>query len=426
MAIVALQGEKVEKTEIAAVGAGLKPDPTTEPAVDSVGAGFKPAPTGIPVESVKASPAAKRLAQEHGIDLTQIRGSGPGGRIVEEDVQRAVGTGLKPAPAESLKPAPTEGLKPVEVGVGFKPAPTRIKASPLAKRLAKEYSLDLSQIRGSGPEGRIIRADVLRAVEVGAGFKPTPTQPAAQPTAPPAPPITQIEPVSPVAERVMPLAGIRAVIADRTSQSIRTTARVTLIMEVDATNLVQMRTRLKERFQNEGVSISYTDLLIKIAACALKKHPIINSALMCDGIHIFESVNIGVAVALEDGLIVPVIKNADKKGLIELHKELRALAEKARSGKISLDELSGSTFTITNLGTYGVEFFTPVINPPECAILGLGKIAPKPVVYNGQICAREMMGLSLSFDHRITDGAPAAEFLQTMSALIQEPYMLIA
>jgi pyruvate dehydrogenase E2 component (dihydrolipoamide acetyltransferase) len=197
-------------------------------------------------------------------------------------------------------------------------------------------------------------------------------------------------------------------------------------MEVDATNLAQMRSRLKDRFQSQELSISYTDLLVKIAAHALKKHQIINSALMSDGIHIFESVNIGVAVALKEGLLVPVIKDADKKGLIEIHKNLKELAEKARSGKISLDEISGATFTITNLGTYGVEFFTPVINTPECAILGIGKVGLKPAVHNGQVCARDMMGLSLSFDHRITDGAPAAEFLQTISNLIQEPYMLMA
>lgn len=387
MAILATQGEKLEKTLIKAHKAQ-----TSES------------------ERVKASPAAKKLAQEHGIDLDQIHGSGPGGIIIEHDVHREISmraqTETQPQPLDQSQSQ-------------FEPSLGRIKASPLAKRVSREHGINLGGIRGSGPEGRIIRNDILKAVEAQQVVRP-----AAQPTAPPIP-IPQISPASSMSEKVIPLTGIRGIIADRTSQSIRTTARVTLIMEADATNLVQMRTRLKERFQAEGVSISYTDLLIKIVAQALKKHPIMNSALMCDGIHIFENVNIGVAVALENGLIVPVIKDADQKGVIQIHQELRDLAAKARDNKISLDEISGSTFTLTNLGTYGVEFFTPVINPPECAILGIGKIAPKPVVYNGQICARDMIGLSLSFDHRITDGKPAAEFLQTISNLIQEPYILL-
>ncbi|MFQ6044311.1 MAG: dihydrolipoamide acetyltransferase family protein, partial [Candidatus Poribacteria bacterium] len=246
-------------------------------------------------------------------------------------------------------------------------------------------------------------------------------------------------------EKVIPLTGVRQIIAERMSQSAHTAAIVTLNTEVDATPLVEMRQRLNEKAESTGVSVSYTDLLVKIVALALRKHPMLNSTLSEDGVHILEQINIGVAIALDEGsqfckghpplekgtggfwgiLIVPVVRDADKKGISEISKEIEEMAQKARDKSLTPESLQGGTFTITNLGMFGVDYFTPIINPPQCAILGVGRIVKKPTVLEDEIVIRSIMGLSLSFDHRIVDGAPAAQFLQTISQLIVEPYLMM-
>jgi pyruvate dehydrogenase E2 component (dihydrolipoamide acetyltransferase) len=177
--------------------------------------------------------------------------------------------------------------------------------------------------------------------------------------------------------------------------------------------------------KSQGIKPSYTDVIIMAVAKALKEHPLLNSRLEGEEIKIYEDINIGMAVALEDGLIVPVIKNADKKSLIEIALLTKDLAERARSGKLSMDETINGTFTVTNLGMYGVEFFTPIINPPETAILGVGTIKQKPVIDNGKISFKDFMYLCLSFDHRVIDGAEAAKFLQTLKRLLENPYLLL-
>ena len=173
------------------------------------------------------------------------------------------------------------------------------------------------------------------------------------------------------------------------------------------------------------MTLTYTDLLVKVVAHALREHPRINSTLAEDGIHLIDQINIGVAVALEDGLVVPVLTNADQKGLSVISRETKEIAEKARNNQLNPADLRGGTFTLTNLGMFGIDTFTPIINPPECAILGVGRIVKKPVVHEDEIKIRSMMGFSLSFDHRIVDGAPAAQFLQTVTTYINEPYLLL-
>ena len=340
-----------------------------------------PAPTGI---TPKASPAARQLAEKLAIDLTEVKPSGPGGRILEADVQRYIDLRV-PAPSETA----------------------RLKASPLARRLAKEHGVDLSAIAGSGPDGRVVRDDVLQAAST-------------------APEIPVIEtPALQQATEVIPMDGIRGIIAERMTLSVQTNASVTLHTEVDVTALVELRGMLNEKLQAREVSITYTDLLVKVVANALQEHPRLNATLTDEGIQLLSEINIGVAVALEDGLVVPVVRNADKERLSEISEQVKNFAERARSNQLTPSELQGGTFTITNLGNFGIDAFTPIINPPESAILGVGRILKKPVVHNDEIVIRSMLTLSLTFDHRVIDGAPAAQFLQTVSGYIQDPYLLL-
>jgi pyruvate dehydrogenase E2 component (dihydrolipoamide acetyltransferase) len=222
------------------------------------------------------------------------------------------------------------------------------------------------------------------------------------------------------------MAGVRAIIAERMSASAHTTAAVTLFTEVDATALVQLRESFKQSPLPGGVVPGYNEILVLIVARALQEHPNMNARLVENRIEQLEVINIGVAVDTERGLLVPVIRDAASKRLGDIVTEFRELVERARAGRSLPDDLSGGTFTITNLGMYDVDGFTPIINLPECAILGVGRIVEKPAAVNGQVVIRPMMVLSLTFDHRINDGAPAARFLQRVKQLIERPYLLLA
>lgn len=277
----------------------------------------------------------------------------------------------------------------------------KINISPLARKLAEEHGIDLTRIQGTGPEGRIVKEDVLRMVEE---IKTAPEFESAK-----------------IAE-IVPMTTMRKRIAQRLSESHLTAVHITHVIEVDVTNLIEIRqTALAKIEETHGIRISINDILIKAVVMALKKYPVLNSTLEKDEIKIFGNVNMGVATSIDEGLIVPVIHKADEKSLIEIAKESRELIEKARKGTLSLKELTGGTFTVTNLGMYGIEIFTPIINPPQSAILGVGKIIEKPVVVQGQIVVRSMMPLSLSFDHRVIDGALAAQFLQELKQILETP-----
>jgi len=260
----------------------------------------------------------------------------------------------------------------------------RVIASPAAKRLAREQRVDLSKVVGIGPDGRIVEDDVKRFIE-GAS-------------------------VTPRVREVIPLTGIRKTTAERVSLSARTAPHSTITMEVDMTEAGRLR---------EETQASYTDMLVKASAQALKEHPIINSTLEGEQVKIFEDINVGVAVATEKGLSVPVVHNADKMSLSDIASALKLLVERAREGKLTKEDLTGGTFTITNLGMYGVDVFIPIINPPEAAILGVGRVMEKPVVVNNEIKRKPTMQLSLSFDHRIVDGAPAGQFLQRLKKILE-------
>ncbi|MDH7595055.1 MAG: dihydrolipoamide acetyltransferase family protein [Candidatus Bathyarchaeia archaeon] len=262
----------------------------------------------------------------------------------------------------------------------------RVPASPAAKRLAREHGIDLTQIKGSGSEGRISEEDVRRFIE-------------------------ETHRSTPRVKEIIPLTGIKKTTAERVSRSMKTAPHSAVVMEVDMANVAKVK---------EEKQVSYTELLVKAVALALRKHPFLNSTLTEDEkIRVYEDINIGVAVATEQGLIVPVIHNADQKTVTEIASELKELATKAREGKLTKEDVTGGTFTITNLGMYGVDLFTPIINPPEAAILGVGRVVNKPVVEGKEIVVKPIMILSLSYDHRIVDGAPAAQFLQEIKKILE-------
>jgi pyruvate dehydrogenase E2 component (dihydrolipoamide acetyltransferase) len=302
------------------------------------------------------------------------------------------------------------------------------KATPVAQKMAADLGLKLKELHGSGEHGKVTKADVQRAAP---GQAPAADAQPGQPEKTPAPAKTpaQTPPESPAEDvlETVPLTGVRGVIARRMAESVQTTARVTLSTEVDATEFVALREQLKAKYAGAwGFAPGYNDLLALIVASALQEFPYMNARLAADGeaIERLKPINLGLAVDTERGLIVTVIREADKKGLREFGAEFREMVNRARAGKSSPEDLSGGTFTITNLGMYRVEAFTPVINLPEAAILGVGRIQPKPVAKGEELVIRQMMTLSLVFDHRLTDGAPAARFLDHICEVIEDPSLL--
>jgi len=321
---------------------------------------------------VPASPAARRLAKEKGVDLTEVEGTGPKGRVVEADIDRYVAEQAAKKEAEPL-------------------------ATSSAKWLARKHGIELAQVPGSGPGGRVTEKDVDRFM-AGAPAAVTPPPSAA----------------------TVPYTGMRQTIGEHMVNSLQQAAQVTVTTEIDVTELIKLRAQLKTEF-----SLTYTDLLIKAVAKALKQHPQLNSTLIGDEIHLLPEIHIGMAVALDDGLIVPVVRNAGQKDLQEIAQETQQLAIGSREGTLLVDEVTGSTFTITNLGGYGADFFTPIINLPEAAILGVGRIVEKPAIFEGEITKRSMMTLSLTIDHRLVDGAPGAAFLRDLGAILNNPYRIL-
>jgi pyruvate dehydrogenase E2 component (dihydrolipoamide acetyltransferase) len=324
-----------------------------------------------------------------------------------EDVSSIQNNVVKVVKAEISAATPEiEVLKPVEAEV----SPEKMRISPLARKIAKEQKVDLTKITGTGPDGRIVKEDVLRALGKAE-------------TVSPSTPSLSKEGVE-VAE-IIPLVGTRKTIADRLSQSYNSAVHTTVMTEVDMTEASNFRKDLLVKVKEEtGVSLTYTSIIVKTAALALREHKIVNSTLEDQEIKILKNVNVGVAVDVEEGLIVPVIRGADQKSLTEIAALLARLAEKARNRTLSMEEVSAGTFTVTNLGMLGVHTFIPIINPPQAAILGVGTIEDKPVIVKGKIEARSRLNLSLVYDHRIINGAEAARFLQTMKRILENPSAL--
>ena len=376
VAVLAEPGEQPQRREAVVSEAAEAASQSAAPA-----AGAEKREAGF----VKASPIARRLAKEWDIDLVQVPASGPGGRVTEQDVRQFKESG---------------GAGP--------------DASPQAKALAADAGIDLAQIAGTGKDGRITKADVLRAMQPAPAAAPAAAEPQA--------PAGQAGP----GPGLLPFTGMRKVIADNMQASLQQSAQLTVFVEIDATALTCFRDRVREKFKGQSeVKVSYNDIIAMAVCRAVRDFPILNSWLVEEGIQVHEGVNLGIAVALPDGLIVPNVKNAHQKGLLQLATEIRQLAKKAHEGQLSLDEIQGGTFTISNVSMLGVDGFTPILNPPETAILGVGRAVEKPAVYQGNICVRTLMTLSLTFDHRVTDGAPAMRFLRRLADYLEEPALIL-
>ncbi len=358
----------------------------------------------LPASSIQPpsiSPRARRAARELGVDWTGLTGSGRTGRIVERDV-------LAAAAATPAAPAAAA-------------VPTAERVSPLARRLAAETGVDVDALAARLPGKRIERADVAAATAAAEAAKTTPAQQPLQPPAPATVPVREI----------VPITTVRRTIADRMAASAHTVAPVTLTTEADATELVRLRKQLKEDAEGGAAGApalvpSYNDLLARLVSQALMEHPMVNARFDGESIVQSATANIGIAVDTGRGLLVPVLRDVQAKSLRQIAGESAELIEKARTGRISPDDLQGGTFTITNLGMYEIDAFTPIINLPECAILGAGRIVPKQVVVDVEAertGIRHMMFLSLTFDHRLVDGAPAARFLQRVKQYVEKPYL---
>lgn len=325
---------------------------------------------------ILATPSARRVAKELDVDLTLVPGTGPDGKIKEADV-----------------------LKFHEEGP---PAP---KITPLAAEIAKQEGLDISKITGTGENGKITRQDVERAL---AAAKVVPEE-------------------EPSQVKVIPFEGMRKVIADNMHASLQNAAQLTTFTEVDVTEMVRFRDLAREEYKrDDSVKISYNDIIVMATARALMRHPIMNSTLVGEEILVHDTVHLGIAVALSEGLIVPKLRHAEKKNLLQIAKEVRELAQKAREGALAIEEVTDGTFTISNVSMLGMDGFTPVLNPPETGILGVGRVIEKPAVFEGEITIRHMMTLSLTFDHRVVDGAPAMAFLKDLARYLAQPMLIMA
>jgi len=324
-----------------------------------------------------ASPNARRVARERGVDVAQLNGSGPNGRIITADV-----LGAAAAPGEPQV------------------------VSPLVRRDAAAAGVDLSAVAGSGPGGTVRRSDVptAAAAQVPAGAAPVAA-----------------------AAQVIPLTGMRGVIASRMHASLQEMAQLTLGTEATMDAAMALRAQLKEQWQQAGIPVpTITDLVMRAAALALRGHPRLNASVHDNAIHVQPEINVGLAVALEEGLLVPVLKRADQLPLSAIAAESRQLAQAARTGRLALTDLEGGTFTVSTLGSYGIDFFTPVITPGQVAILGIGRLRDS-VRWEGATAVRtQVLTLSITFDHRAVDGAPAADFLRGVVSRLAAPLSLLA
>jgi len=323
--------------------------------------------------------------------------------------------------------APASGLDSATDG--------RIKASPLARRLAAESGVELSTVSGSGPAGRIVKRDIEAVIaagptiSVGAAETPVPgvggtaapisASPAAAPTAAPV-----LVPSGAEFEDV-PLSQMRKTIARRLAESLGPVPHFFLTIEVDMGRAMEARRTINAMLEREGRKISLNDLIIRATAAALKRHPACNAHWLGDSIRLFNRVHIGVAVAVEDGLITPIVRDADLKGVAHIGAEVRELAGRAREKKLQPDEYTGATFSISNLGMFGIQEFTAVINPPEAGILAVGGVEEIPVVEAGQVVVRSRMKITMSCDHRVIDGALGATFLATLKGMLEEPAAIL-
>ncbi|MBI4409421.1 MAG: pyruvate dehydrogenase complex dihydrolipoamide acetyltransferase [Gemmatimonadetes bacterium] len=390
---------------------------------EDIAAILKEAPAGAG-EPTHAPPAERKVGA-----------AAAGVAAADKTEQDRAATGVQAAaeaPARGPTPVPP-GIEPrraagggVEAARAVEPD-GRVKASPLARRLAAETGVELRRVQGTGPGGRITKRDIEAALAA-APAPAAPAAPAAALVAAAPPPYRpELRPTAAMPElEEVPVSQMRKTIAKRLVTSIGPVPTFYLTIEVDAGRIVEARERVNERLAGRGEKTSINDFLIKAVAEALRRHPEVNSAWGENVIRRHGRVHIGVAVAVEDGLITPVVRDADRKGVAQIAREVRELAGRAREKKLAPDEYTGATFSISNLGMFGIEEFTAIINPPEAAILAVGQVEEKPVVADGQVVVRPRMRMTMSCDHRVVDGATGARFLQTLRDFLEEPTMMLA
>lgn len=363
------------------------PEPSAPALVDQAVADAA-APSTAPGK-VRATPVARRVAKELGVDLPQVKGTGPEGRIKEEDVRAFAEAQTRASLSEKATPPKSD---------------MAVRASPVARRVARELGVDLSQVKGTGPGGRIKEEDVHAYAD-------------------------SLAAAPGVEEGVewLDLNPIQRLTGQRMLESVQTAPQFALTVDVDATNLLWLREAMMERVQSEtGERLSVTAMLVKIVAAALQKYPRANASFEDGRVKLHPQVNVGVAVGTDDGLVVPVIQEADTKSLVQITQELKAFQEKAAKMRFTSEDLSGGTFTISNLGMFGVDRFTAIINPPESAILAVGRTVKTPVgMPDDTIALRPMMNLTLTIDHRSMDGVQGAKLLAEIRELIETPYFLL-
>jgi pyruvate dehydrogenase E2 component (dihydrolipoamide acetyltransferase) len=348
----------------------------------------------------RVTPVAQRLADRHGIDAETLQGTGPGGRVTKEDVQRALDSGT-----HGQEKAADE--TPAKASVADRPA--RSQVTPVAQRLAERNGIDAEMLQGTGPGGRVTKEDVQRAIDAGAPAK----EKAADET-----PTLGVD--------VIPLTGIRRITAERLSTNWSKAPHVTEGIDVDFSAIQAARASDSDAWRDtHGVAPTINDFVLKATVEALKLHPRLNATLIDGAIHQYHDVNLGVAIDIEAGLVVPVIRSAGTLDVVKIASKVRELADSARAGKLSPDDFSDGTFTVTNLGGLGVDWFTPVLNPPQCAILGVGRVRRVAVFAGESIVAQDRATLVLTFDHRAIDGAPCARFLGELRGLIEAPESLL-
>jgi pyruvate dehydrogenase E2 component (dihydrolipoamide acetyltransferase) len=361
VAVIAEEGEDIDSLDF---GSESSKESSEEKSSEKVEKEVKKTEKTIRAEGekIKASPAAKRLAKEKDIELKDVQPGEGRDAVIEADVRDYINTHLP-------------------------------SATPTAEKKAAAKGIDLSSIEGTGAGGRVQSSDV-----------------------------DSYTGESVEADQEIPFTGLRKVISKRMAQSFQEVPQVTTTIKVDMKEIKELREEIKQISEEH---ISYTDILILVASRMLKKYPKINSHISQDSMIVKSNINIGIAVDVPGGLVVPVIKNVGRKNLEEIAKERKVLVDKAREGKLNNDDLSGGTFTITNLGGFETEIFTPIVNQPEAAILGVGQISDEVVPVNGEAVIRPMLWLSMAYDHRAVDGAPAAEFLQKIKSALENPVSLL-
>jgi pyruvate dehydrogenase E2 component (dihydrolipoamide acetyltransferase) len=394
-----IAADQAEYASISAGGAAAQPAAAAPAAPASVAPAAAPAtataapaaPVRAAGERIMASPLAKRLAREKDLDIGLISGTGPGGRVIQKDVLAY----------EASAPS------------------TRIPITPVARKMADEMGVDIAQVKGTGPGGRIVKEDIesfaasrAKAPAAAAAAQPAAAKPAGKPAE---------------GDKLVKFTGMRRIIAQKMLQSKVQAAQAYMSNNCDATAIQEFREQLLAYAEKKfGVRVTITDIMMKITACAIKAHPVINTRFTDEGDLWLKDIHMGMAMSLKDGLIVPVIWNIDKKSVIEIAKDRASLVDRGRSGKLTPDDMKGSTFTLSAMGMFGLEEFYAIVNQPENAILAVGAIIDKPWVVNKQVVVKPIMNVGLTYDHRTIDGAEAGRFMQTLKLFIENPMLCLA